>query len=312
MHFKRGSYFYVTTGTPRKWINLGKLKPEALRQWADLEGEKAPASTTTFAAAWERYQREVVPQKALNTQRDNLREGPMLLKVFGRMDLSAITPLHVRKYLDLRGQVAKVRATREKALLSHVFNKGREWGLTSAANPCAGIRGFRSARDRYVEDGEYQALYETACQPLRDALELALLTGQRPSDVLRWRRTDIRDGILHIRQAKTRTPRRLMIEGDLEAVINRCIERAKSHSVACLHLVQTEKGQPLTYRTLHDRFSKARTRAGVDFQFRDIRAKAGTDLEDLARAQALLGHKSRAMTESYIRDRLGDRVKPLR
>ncbi|WP_321911493.1 site-specific integrase [Burkholderia cepacia] len=48
------------------------------------------------------------------------------------------------------------------------------------------------------------------------------------------------------------------------------------------------------------------------FQFRDLRAKAGTDKEssgDLREAQALLGHGSVAMTEHYVRKR-GRKVTP--
>jgi integrase len=75
--------------------------------------------------------------------------------------------------------------------------------------------------------------------------------------------------------------------------------------------VRDERGQPLTYDTLFNRFEKARNAAGVHFQLRDLRAKAGTDLEDLALAQKLLGHSSRAMTEHYIKRRLGDVVRPL-
>lgn len=50
----------------------------------------------------------------------------------------------------------------------------------------------------------------------------------------------------------------------------------------------------------------------VDFQFRDIRAKAATDTGDLAHSQKLLAHKNRDMTEHYIKSRVGERVKPLR
>ena len=52
--------------------------------------------------------------------------------------------------------------------------------------------------------------------------------------------------------------------------------------------------------------------AKVDFQFRDIRAKAATDTGDLTHAQKLLGHKTRNMTESYTRDRQGKKVSPLK
>lgn len=52
-------------------------------------------------------------------------------------------------------------------------------------------------------------------------------------------------------------------------------------------------------------------RSGVSFQFRDLRAKASTDTEDLAHAQRLLGHKSCSTTEIYTRQRRGDLGKPL-
>ena len=60
------------------------------------------------------------------------------------------------------------------------------------------------------------------------------------------------------------------------------------------------------------RFDKARTLAKVDFQFRDIRAKAAIDTGDLAHSQTLLGHKNREMTEHYFKARTGERVRPLR
>jgi integrase len=62
-------------------------------------------------------------------------------------------------------------------------------------------------------------------------------------------------------------------------------------------LLQDGNGQRLSYGALRTRFDRARKNAKVDFQFRDIRAKAATDTEDLGRAQRLLGHKIRSMTE---------------
>ena len=69
--------------------------------------------------------------------------------------------------------------------------------------------------------------------------------------------------------------------------------------------------QPLSYTTLRSRFDAAHRSAKVSVQFRDIRAKSATDLENLAHAQKLLGHKTRAMTEHYTRKRIGDTVKPV-
>jgi site-specific recombinase XerC len=87
---------------------------------------------------------------------------------------------------------------------------------------------------------------------------------------------------------------------------------AKPRNKVNCALLQDLSGQCLTYSALRARFDKAREKAGVNFQIRDLRAKAATDTGDLAHAQRLLGHKNRTTTEIYTRDRLGDLVKPLK
>ena len=54
-----------------------------------------------------------------------------------------------------------------------------------------------------------------------DAMDLALLTGQRPADVLKLKRTDIRDGALWFVQNKTGQRLGVEITGELAAVIIR-------------------------------------------------------------------------------------------
>lgn len=100
------------------------------------------------------------------------------------------------------------------------------------------------------------------------------------------------------------------VTGELAAVIARVNERPRRAISA--YLIQDENGQPLTQSALLSRFDKALTLAKVDFQFRDIRAKAATDTGDLVHSQTLLGHKNRDMTEHYVKARAGVRVKPLR
>jgi integrase len=143
-----------------------------------------------------------------------------------------------------------------------------------------------------------------------DAMDLALLTGQRPADVLKLKRTDIRDGALWTVQNKTGQHLGIEITGELAAVNARINERPRQAISA--YLIQDDNGQSLTQFALRSRFDKARTLAKVDFQFRDIRAKAATDTGDLPHSQTLLGHKNRDMTEHCVRSRTGGRAKPLR
>lgn len=197
------------------------------------------------------------------------------------MLIEYIKPHHVRAYLDKRGQTAKARANREKALLSHLFNRAREWSYTDAPNSCQGVKGFtESGRDRYMTDAEFLAVHSKADATLRDAMDLALLTGQRPADVLKFKRDDIRDGALFVAQNKTGAKRAIEIVGELAQVLDRIAARKRERLSA--FLIQDDNGRPLSMLALRGRFDKARKPAGLAFQFRDIRAKAASDTGDLA------------------------------
>ena len=311
LHLKDGRYYHVESAGVRKWTPLGADRLQALIAWARIEGTEPDPEARTFEAVAARYTRDVIPGKAPRTQRDNLIELERLTAVFGKVLIDAIKPFHVRQYMDKRGEQAKSRANREKALLSHIFNKAREWGYTDAPNPCQGVKGFTEAgRDRYVTDQEFEAVRNAAHTTLRDAMDLALLTGQRPADILKIQRSDIRDGALWITQNKTGTKRGIEITGELSIVIDRMIARERVQISP--YLIQDDNGQPIGPHTLRSRLDKARKTAGVNFQFRDIRAKTASDTGDLAHSQDLLGHKKRDMTEHYVRRHSGQRVKPLR
>lgn len=297
---------------PRVWTKLSNDRAEALRLWAQREGVREDDSTKLFSIVARRYVREILPTKGVRTRKDNEKELVNLLKVFAHMPIDAIAPMHIRGYMDVRGVAAPVRANRKKALFSHIFNKAREWGYTSVPNPCQGVKGFReTGRSRYyITDDEFERVRMHAHFTVADAMDLALLTGQRPADVLKLKRSDIRDGALWVLQNKTGARLGIEVTGELAAVIARINERERPLMSA--YLIQDDKGKPLSQFALRSRFDKARELAKVSFQFRDIRAKAATDTGDLAHSQKLLAHKNRDMTEHYVRARIGERVKPLR
>jgi integrase len=176
-----------------------------------------------------------------------------------------------------------------------------------------------------VEDNELAAILAHADEPLKEAMELAYLIGQRPCDLRDISETDIRDGFIHIKQDKTGAKLRVEIAGDLEILIERIRARkAQIPGVQSLALICNENGEKLTGGAMRYRFDKARTATAKDaadgnsakkianIQFRDLRAKAASDVENLRRAQRLLGHTSQAMTEHYVRKRRGDKVMPVK
>lgn len=319
LHLKRGRYYY---GRNQEFV--GDNLPDAMLAYGEREAARAGRRPFTFGQLADQYAAAEIPKKAPRTREDYLDDLAMLLRVFKDAPLATIEPHHVSGYRDNRmtrprkgrkeePRLATTRANREIALMSAVWNWGRDTGRTNLSNPCVGVKRHKEeGRDRYVTDEELQAVWEAADEPLRDALDLYHLTGQRVGDVLRMSLTDVRDGCLWLRQRKTGKPLRLELAGDLAGVLERIKGRQfPAEAVVTLALVRDESGQRMTYDALANRFQAARAAAGVHFQLRDLRAKAATDLDDLALAQRLLGHASRTMTEHYTKGRIGERVQPL-
>lgn len=326
---KRGdkTYYYYDTGgrKNRKEIALGSDYGQAIIKYGELEQSRAAntlvSDTITFAYVASKYMVDVLPGKAPRTQKDNIKELKNLMTFFNDppAPLDQIRPQHIKQYLTWRKD-APVRANRERALLSHIWNYAREMGYTDLANPCAGIKGNReSGRDVYIEDDLYSKVYTVASDGLKDAMDLAYLTGQRVADVLKMDLADIRDGCLWIQQNKTRKKQRIQIVGELKALLERIDQRKHRAGSTAGALIVNEDGESMTASMLRGRFDKAREAAGIDkagFQLRDLRAKAGTDkaesVGDILEARDQLGHTNIATTERYIRQRKGKLVTPTR
>ncbi len=211
-------------------------------------------------------------------------------------------------------------ANREVALLSSLWNWARERGITDLPNPCEGVKRNReSGRDVYVDDATFRAVYTSGDQTLRDAMDLAYLTGQRVGDVWAMDERQIVDGAIAIRQGKTGHKLVIAVTGELKALLDRIAARKKDLTLRSTRLIVDADGLAIGRAALHYWFDKAREAAGIAadyFQLRDLRAKAGTDKTDSAgdirQAQAQLGHASVTTTEIYVRKRKGAKASPTR
>lgn len=329
-HRKYGVYyFYDSGGKPRKEISLGTDYVLAVQKWSELQKSPIPeASNPTFKMAWDKFLLDELHSRSAQTQKDYIKCGNKLLEFFNDppVTLESVEPIHIRQYLDYRGKEATTRANRERALFSLIWNLARSWGYTSKANPCAGIKGFKETpRDVYIEDNIYDLVYNEADQPTKDAMDLSYLTAQRPADAVKMSEVDIVDDAIFVKQNKTNKRIRISITGELDALIKRIKLRKKSFKVFSLALIVDEHGKPLSQRAIWERFDKARVEAVKnnpklkdkieEFQWRDLRAKGGTDKAastDMRQAQKLLGHASVSMTERYVRAKIGEKVEPTR
>lgn len=308
VYFRHGAYYFVRPdGT---WTPLGRDFRKAMAEWARIAEITGPANT--LRDVFDRYEREVLPHKAPSTQQTQLKEMGRLRAVFGQMRPADVTAQDVYAYMDARG--AKVRANREKALLSHVFSFAIRWGIV-ADNPCRHVkRHTERPRDRYVEDAELLAFANAAGDFLAAYLGLKYLIGQRKGDMLRIRLSDLTDEGISVTQGKTGKRLVFTWTPDLRAAVDAV--KALPRPIRGLYLFCTRTGQSYTtsgFDSIWQRKMRAALAGNVlaeRFHEHDIRAKTATD--DPLQAQRRLGHKTRAMTDAYIKVRQIERVEPLK
>jgi integrase len=324
------SYYYNgrdETGKRRE-IPLGPDLNEARLEWARLERKTLPKSVCLMKEVFSRYSDSIIPGKKKRTREDNTREMVRLQAAFGDAPIDSISTAVVAQYRDAR--TAKVRANREIALLSHVFTIAREWGLTDKANPCFGLRRNKEApRDYYANEAVWNAAYAEALQELKDAMDLAYLTGQRPADTLKAATTDVANGFFSVKQGKTekRLRIRLSIDGEMTGLgvfVEDLLERRRLSGIRGSMLITNKSGLRMSMAMMNNRWVEARERAASKaalsgdaelgvlirrFQFRDIRPKAASEIEDISHASRLLGHSKEKTTRDIYR-RVGEVVSP--
>lgn len=317
------TWYYLDTGAkPRKEIPLGDDYILALKKYADLNVVCADVAEPTFGDAIKRYETYELPKLAANTIRVQKSDIKHLKTNFEKAPFEEMRPLHIHKLLN-KMQDKKTTANRCKRLVSTIWNHARSWGYTDLPNPCIGIKGFKLAkRTIYIKDAVFKAVYECGSDPLKDAMDLAYLIGQRPDDALKKTEHDIEEGHMVVEQGKTKQPLRIAITGELLVLLTRIRARKSGYKIVHTNLLLNTQGKPLTKAVLRKHFVAARAKAAVDhpdladqiksFWFYDLRAKAADDIADDRSEQEaadLLGHDSVKTTKRHYLRR-GKKVGP--
>jgi len=298
VYFKHNAYYFVDSS--KKWHRLGDDFYQAMIAYSEINTINIPCSN--MGAILDRYQRDIIPTKAISTQKSNLSEIVLLRGVFGHMQPEDIDPQDIYKYMDAR---PLVRANREIALFSNVFTKAIRWGYCKE-NPCKQVeRNKETPRDRYVTNSEFWAVFDLAeYNPvLQVAMLLTAITGLRGTDLLQITFAQFTEQGLEVTPSKTksRTGKKLIFTWtdsltDVHARAKNLKRKIKSIYVLC-----NRKGQPYTpsgFKAMWRRLMLKAKENGIEwFQFRDLRAKAGSDHED----GSLLGHSDPKTLERHYR-----------
>lgn len=306
VYAKHGRYWYVSPDN--KWHGLTRVKqglPAMYRALASLTD--AEATSDRMPAVITRWLTDKEADWAVGTAEDMDRVGARLSARFLEFAPRQITTPVCVDYL--RPYLRKPRTYNlHRSVLRQVLAFAAREGLREGHNPIDNIPQRRQPkRIRIVTPAEIDAMAKALMTAARGGeahvrmLGLALKTGQRIGDVLRFRAQDCTEAGLLVDQGKT--GEKLVIEWDAEltALVDACFEGRDRVG----YLLVQSTGAPYKYAGVRSAWVRAMAKAGIeDLHIHDLRGEAGARISDLVgsyAAQMLLGHASIKMTEAYVR-----------
>jgi len=224
---------------------------------------------------------------------------------FGGHRLTDISPFLIEKYKRSRKEQGRSEVTinRELAFLKNLFTMAMKWGKASE-NPVSQVRFFRedNGRTRFLTEEEETRLL-ACCNPyLRPLVITALHTGFRKSELLtlRWEHVDFRHHLITVEAAYAKNGETRGIP--MTATLLETLQTLQDKAEPSTAVFRTHEGT--AYRHIAKVFGTACRRAGLtDVTFHDLRHTFASRLVmagvDLPTVQALMGHKTIAMTMRY-------------
>jgi enterobacteria phage integrase len=212
------------------------------------------------------------------------------------MTKEAIITRVLQPYADRPGQRLAILKT-----LRILIRHARDTGLLKE-DPSFGIKRPKTEKIRsWTEEeiAQFESRWPIGTKQ-RLAFCLMLFTGQRRSDVCKFRWPDIRDDKLHIVQQKTGENLKIRLHINLREVL---LSAPRNH----VTIINTEYGRPFTVDGFSGFMRAAIKAAGLplECQPHGLRKAAGRRLAEAGctakQIMAILGHKSLAEAERYTR-----------
>ena len=280
-----------------------------------LERRRAVREAPTVADGLDRFFDEYAPERirlgrlsprTLQTYRNQAKL--YIRPSLGKRRVGGVTRREVERAVK---RLPNATRNRVLAFVSRLFNLFEAWEWRPQhTNPVRGLdRGREQPRDRVLDSGELAAL-SAALDQLAErfpasvaAIRVAALTGLRIGEVIaiQWQHVDFESG--RVTLPETKTGRRVHHFADAALDILGAMPRINRSD----YVFAVDVRGPLTYRTVRTHFGTAAKLAGLtDVRLHDLRrtvatgaAAAGVSAPIL---QQLLGHKTSAAANRYVRD----------
>lgn len=334
-----GAFYYtVPAGQEKHWegkklFRLGKTVSEAFVTWGTQfavinENVKCKNVDTLL----DHYLHKVVPTFSVVYQEFNRTAIINLRKGFGHLKLMDVEPIDINQYMAKR---SIKRTNANGKITGGVYVANREIEIFQAAFAWAVWEGYISrhpfkdsikfkpekARTRYIEDWEVQEALSLkplqkkgSVRAIQAYIRLKLITGMAKGDLLRLTMSNIKEDGIHIQRHKTAKATGLkttyLWSPELREAVNEAIKvrPAMSPFLFCTDrgegYFNEENGRCPGWKSMWQRFMKrvlAETKVVESFTDHDLRAKRGSDVEDVEEAAKLLSHANSSTTKKHYR-----------
>lgn len=340
--YERDGYYSWRNPKTREEFGLGRDKLAAFTEAAEanlLIAKIAPhkrlvqrmIERTTSAhtlAAWNtKYQGILLAsERSANTRRSAKSLGVRMVRMLGDRPLDELTALDISTAVD--AVVAEGKHRLAQALRAHMrdsFREARVAGWLTKENPVLDTRvriRVTVKRARFTWE-TFSKVYAKLDGWLKNAVDLALVSGQRRDDIANAMFRDFKDGAWWLEQRKTKrrlvipTSLRLEVFGkSLEDVFSQC----RRTGILSKHLVHqtghrgnSPAGKNIWVDTISKRFAAAVEVANLDWggkgapTFHELRSLSVRlyERQGGVNTQELLGHKSAETTAMYSDTRGG-------
>lgn len=317
---KNGAYWHVAAqGEKRIWTRLCAIRdglPALYRALAEIEARDVrDDSMPRLIGDW---LKDVGSTHSKKTQDNDAYQTRTISKGFAEFRASQVRAPHIVEFLkDFRDKPRTHNAYR--AMLRELMRYAEERGFREpGTNPVDSLRTMTiKARRRYITDSELRRIKVGICYgkdgkrtpsgPMICCLvEMAYLTGQRASDLLSMEWSEIGKPGIRFQPGKTLASTGAEVLIGWTPRLEKLVARLKTFQRSNMRYVFCKQdGQRYTYSGAVTAWKRGIKRAGIpDTQFRDLRAKALTDVDakrGITDAQRMGAHSTQAQTADYVR-----------
>jgi integrase len=277
--------YHPMSGNP---ISLGTDREVAIRKALDLIGRAD--DTGTVGLYWRLYKQSPAWRQLRERSRADYEEcSKPLLRVFESPSLAAIRPSDVARYLRRERAGAPVRANREVALLSNLYELAIENGEVQA-NPCRQVRRNKETPCKTVPISEEFSAFMSWLRSrskqwgvIAAMAEFAAKSGNRRTEFLQATVFQVKGVEARLTRAKQRDGTEIVEVIELSpqalAILND-VDRGE-----CTFLFPTRNGSAYTDAGFKAMWSKAKAEAmrlGIitrNFTFHDLRAHFASEFK---------------------------------